>query len=402
MRRTTLKQLERHIWQNPTPSRWQRGIRLLFAVFRIVTRSRIKLFATSLTYSSLLAAVPLLAVLFTLLKSFGIDKVLPQLIHEVLAPMGQSGQEVGQYLLQFVGNAQSGLLGGIGLLFLFFSVFSLFRKIEVSLNHIWAIATLRSLKDQAFSYLGALMLVVLVAALALGLNVFSHQSTLLNEVFQHSGVAFLLTYAAKLLSILVTAVMLALIYSTTINTRVRFRAAFSGGLFCAVLWLPLTAGFATLMAASSNYSLIYSSFAGLIILLIWLQILWLLFLSGSLVAYFVQFPALLKPYATITLNPAELEYYAQRIMRQIIHSFQSGKGAVNLSALIEETQLSHRQVLAILTPFIQQNLLVALGEAENDFLLAQDAEKITDAVILQTIRGKVRYQHNQTNTAENA
>lgn len=396
MKRTTLQQIEQHVWQNAHPNRWERGLRLLLAVFRIVTQSQIKLFATSLTYSSLLAAVPLLAVLFTLLKSFGMDKVLPNLIHDVLAPMGQSGQEVGQYLLQFVGNAQSGLLGGIGLLFLFYSIFSLFRKIEISLNHIWSIAELRPIKEQIFSYLGTLMLVVLVATLALGLNVFSHQSTLLNTIFQQDSIAVILTYAAKFLSILVTAVMLALIYSVTINTRIRFRAAFSGGLFCALLWLPLTAIFATIMAASSNYSLIYSSFAGLIILLIWLQILWLLFLSGSLVAYFVQFPALLKPYAAVSLNPAELEYYAQRIIQHIITAFKSGQGAVSLTTLMQETQLSHRQVQVILKPFLRQQLIVTTGESGNHFLLAQDEQHLSHRVILATIRGKVRHPASPT------
>lgn len=391
MKQTTLQHIEQQVWQNATPSRWVRVLRLLLAVFRIITQSQIKLFATSLTYTSLLATVPLLAVLFTLLKSFGMDKVLPHLIHDVLAPMGQSGEEVGQYLLQFVGNTQSGLLGGIGLLFLFYSIFSLFRKIEVSLNHIWSIAHLRPIKEQIFSYLGALMLVVLVATLALGLNVFSHQSTLLNHIFQDDSIAFILTYVAKILSIIVTAVMLALIYSATINTRVRFRAAFSGGLFCALLWLPLTAVFATIMAASSNYSLIYSSFAGLIILLIWLQILWLLFLSGSLVAYFVQFPTLLKPYANVSLNPAELEYYAQRIIRHIITAFKSGQGTVSLSTLMQETQLSHRQVQAILQPFLQQQCIVTIGESGTHFLLAQDEQHLSDSVILAMIRGNIRH-----------
>lgn len=390
MKNSPLQQLEQRIWQNTSPNRWEKSLRLLLAVFRIVTQSRIKLFAISLTYSSLLAAVPLLAVLFTLLKSFGIDKVLPKLIHEVLAPMGQSGLEVGQYLLTFVANAQSGLLGGIGLLFLFYSIFSLFRKIEVSLNHIWSITALRPVKKQLLSYLGALMLVVIVATLALGLNVLFHRGAALSDIFQHAGMALIMTYAAKLLSIIVTAIMLALIYSVTINTQVRFRAAFSGGLFCAVLWLPLTAAFAKIMAASSNYSLIYSSFAGLIILLIWLQILWLLFLSGSLVAYFVQFPALLKPYGTVHLNPAELEYYAKRIMQLIIATFKTGKGSVSLSTLTAKTQLSHRQVLAILEPFLREQFIVTIGASNNHFLLAKDEKLISEAVILQTIRGKVR------------
>ncbi len=136
---TLLQKLEYHVWKTANPKPWEKLLRILIAVFRIINQSNIKLSATSLTYSSLLAIVPLLAVLFTLLKSFGIDTFLQKIVTDMLAPMGDAGQEVGQYLLQFVGNAQTGLLGGVGLLFLFYSIFTLFRKIEVALNQIWYI-----------------------------------------------------------------------------------------------------------------------------------------------------------------------------------------------------------------------------------------------------------------------
>lgn len=395
-----LQQLERRIWQNPSPGRWERGLRILLAVFRVVNESRIRLFATSLTYSTLLAIVPLLAVLFTLLKSFGIDKFLKQTIHDLLAPMGAAGQEVSTYLSEFIQNAQAGLLGGLGLVFLFYSIFALFRKIEIALNAVWSIDILRNIRSQVLSYLGAIMLTVIVAALALGLNVFFHQSALIKEFSDYPWLVTLLSYAAKGLSIIVTAMMLAIVYGATINTEVNFRAAFSGGLFCTILWLPLTTIFAKIIGYSSNYSLIYSSFAGLIILLVWLQVLWLLFLSGALVSYFVQFPALLKPYGTADLNPAELEHYAHVIIKHIKQHFKQGSGAVHLSELMAKTQLSHRQVHSILLPFLIENVIVKTTHQGNEYLLAKDAALITDDFINKTVRGhvrpkKLRSQHHE-------
>lgn len=384
-----LQQLERRIWENPSPKRWEIGMRILLAVSRVVNQSRIKLFAASMTYNTLLAIVPLLAVLFTLLKSFGIDTFLQNMIAELLSPMGSAGAEVSRYLSEFVKNAQAGFLGRVGLIFLFYSVFALFRKIEVALNAIWYIDTPRSIKNQILSYLGAIMLTVIVAACALGLNVFFHQGQLIEALAQYPLLTTLLTYAAKLLSIFITAAMLAIIYSSALNTEVDLRAAFSGGLFCAVLWLPLTYGFAKIMSASSSYSVIYSSFAGLIILLVWLQILWLLFLSGSLVSYFVQFPTLLKPYGTVALNPAELKYYGHLIINNIVSHFREGKGAVHLSELISQTKLSHRQIESVLRPFLIDKVIIKTNRG-NDYLLAMDDDLITEAFITQTIQGNVR------------
>lgn len=387
---TPLQKLEYHVWKTANPKRWEKALRVLIAVFRIINQSRMKLFAASLTYGTLLAIVPLLAVLFTLLKSFGIDKFLQKMLTEVLAPMGSAGQEVGQYLLEFVNNAQTGLLGGVGLLFLFYSIFTLFRKIEVALNQIWHIYQLRSLKNQLISYLGALMLTVIVAALAIGGNVFFYQKVMSSVMIENTAFATLLTWGKSLLSVLVTATVLALLYSSVINTQVRFRAAFLGGLFCAVLWIPLTAGFAALIAGSRNYSLIYSSFAGMIILLVWLHILWLLFLSGGLVAYFSQYPALLRAYSSKQLNPAEQEYFANRLLQIIITHFEKGKGAVKLSQLIARTGLNHQQVLNLLAPFLLENVIVNVGENSNTYLLAMDRQKVTDEFIRQTVRGRVR------------
>lgn len=387
---TLLQKLEYHVWKTANPKPWEKLLRILIAVFRIINQSNIKLSATSLTYSSLLAIVPLLAVLFTLLKSFGIDTFLQKIVTDMLAPMGDAGQEVGQYLLQFVGNAQTGLLGGVGLLFLFYSIFTLFRKIEVALNQIWYIYQLRSIKNQLISYLGALMLTVIVGALVIGGNVAFYQKLVLPSGDEHQLIITLLKWGKSFLSVFLTASVLAVVYSSVINTNMRFRAAFIGGLFCAILWIPLTGGFAMLIASSSNYSLIYSSFASMIILLIWLHILWLLFLSGGLVAYFSQYPALLRAYSSKQLNPAEQEYFANRLLHIMIDNFEQGKGVVKLSQLISETGLNQQQVLGLLTPFLLDNIIASVGENSSTYLLAMDRQKVTDELICKTIRGRVR------------
>ncbi|MGY0398668.1 MAG: YhjD/YihY/BrkB family envelope integrity protein, partial [Ostreibacterium sp.] len=176
-----LSNLEYQLWK-AKPSWSIQLSRLLLGVIRATSKSHMKTHAASLTYSTLLAIVPLLALLFTLLKSFGIDAFLQRLINEVLAPMGKEATNVSHYLMQFVNNAQVGYLGGIGLIFLFYTVFILFYKIEQTLNDIWHIETNRRLKTRLINYMGTLMLTVIIASLALGLKVLVHSDLLTNAV----------------------------------------------------------------------------------------------------------------------------------------------------------------------------------------------------------------------------
>lgn len=389
-----INNLEHYIWQQPATISI-RAARLLLGVVRVATQSHITLYAASLTYSTLLAIVPLLALLFTLLKSFGIDTFLQRIIDDLLAPMGAEGQQVSDYLIQFVNNAQAGYLGGIGLIFLFYTVFSLFYKIEQALNHIWHIDTTRPIKSQLVGYLGALMLTVIIASLAIGLNVLVRNHVLMDAL---QGIPFLPIVSViviKLLSIAFTALLLALIYAALPNTDVDFRAAYAGGLFCAVLWIPLTMIFTRIFALSGSYSVIYSSFAGIVIGLVWLHILWLLFLSGSLMAYFVQFPSLLKPHSTRHLNPAEMEFYADEIIRLIIKHFKSGEGVTTLKQVMATCGLTHRQALSVLRPFIKKRIVIEMYKGSGQYVLGMDDDLLSEQVIRDTVRESVKPLQNK-------
>ncbi|PIE44599.1 MAG: hypothetical protein CSA45_06225 [Gammaproteobacteria bacterium] len=383
-----LNQLEHRAWHAPDTLPIKL-LRWILAISRLAGQSDITLYATLLTYSSLLAIVPLLALVFALLRSMGIEAFLQGLLKEVLAPMGSEGEKIGDYLMGFISNAQAGYLGSIGLIFLFYTVFMLFYKIEQSLNHLWYINSQRPLRAKFVGYLGALMMTVFIAILALGLNWLTHNDWVTDITSSLPLWASLSLWLAKLLSLVFTALLLALLYSTIPDTDVDFHAAFFGGLFCAVLWFPLTALFAKIFAASHSYSLIYSSFAGIVIALVWLHVLWLLFLSGSLVAYFIQFPELLKPHAMRLLNPAETEYYADCIIKQFIQHFKQGKGVISLREIIAHSGLTHHQVLTILQPFLTAGAVIETHPNSQKYLLSMSDSLLTENKIREIARGTI-------------
>lgn len=353
-----MKRIKQAFADSPNPTMPQNAVQVLLAVFRTISQSGIKLYAIVLTYYTLLAIVPLLAVLFTLLKRFGIDTFLQGILLDALAPLGNSGQEISHYLLQFIQNTQTHILGSISVVFLLFSIFGLFGKIDQALNRMWFVKSPNNWGGQILGYAGAILLTVVFAMLALTLNL-SSKTSILQSIFGDTQLSFwLITAVSKTASVLFTALMLAIMYSSTINIKVQSKAALAGGFFCALLWIPLTMLFAHTIVISKNYSVIYSGFAGIIILLIWLNILWLLFLSGGLVAYFVQFPALLRPYSSKPLNAAEIRHFSHVIIETISDNTHHGKGYTTFSELIAATRLNHQQITTVIQPFLTRQLLI--------------------------------------------
>src|SRR6266480_4098880 len=71
--------------------------------------------AMSLTYSTLLSLVPFLAVMFSVLKSFGVQNGLEPFLAQLLQPLGEEASAVTLKIMSFVDNLQVGILGAAGM-----------------------------------------------------------------------------------------------------------------------------------------------------------------------------------------------------------------------------------------------------------------------------------------------
>ena len=95
--------------------------------------------ATGLTFTTLLSLVPFLALAFSVLKAFGVQNQLGPFLAQALKPLGPGGIEISARVIEFVNSLRVGVLGALGVAFLFYTVISLIGKIEDSLNAIWRV-----------------------------------------------------------------------------------------------------------------------------------------------------------------------------------------------------------------------------------------------------------------------
>src|ERR1043166_5296035 len=126
-------------------------------VVRDFGQNLVKRQAMSLAFKTLLSRAPLLAVVFSLLKAFGVHNRMEPALAEALAPLGEKGQEITAHLIGFVDKMSAGALGSIGMATLFVTVISLMGTIEEAFNHIWHVKAQRKLARKFSDYLSVIL-----------------------------------------------------------------------------------------------------------------------------------------------------------------------------------------------------------------------------------------------------
>ncbi len=267
-------------------------LRMFLLLGHSLVDGQLTLRAMSLVYTTLLSIVPLLAVSFSLLKAFGahnqIEPLLTQLLAAQLGPV--MVEEVVGRILGFVENMKVGVLGAVGFGFLLFTVISLLKKIEDAFNFVWRVKRRRGIGRQFTDYLSVTMVGPALIFTALGMSASLLSNQLVQRLVEIEPFGTLLLLAGKLVPYLFVIGAFTFIYVFIPNTKVRLRSALFGAAISGVLWQTSGMLFAIFVRNSTQTFAVYSSFAILILFMMWLYISWLILLFGATAAYYHQHP----------------------------------------------------------------------------------------------------------------
>lgn len=363
-------------------------LRVLHLLFRELMGGQLNLRAMSLVYTTLLSIVPLLAVSFSVLKGFGVHNKLEVVLYNLLTPLGPSGVEITEKVISFVENVRVGVLGSIGLALLIYTVIALLQKIEAAFNFVWQIKNLRALSQRFSNYLSVILIGPVLIFSAVGFTAAVLNMEVAQRLAAIEPFGTLMLFGSMLIPYVLVCLAFTLIYIFIPNTRVQFRAALIGGIIAGVIWKITGWGFAAFIATSSKYAAIYSSFAILILLLIWMYLSWLILLVGSQIAYFVQHPR----YMTLHRDPVVLsnrmrEQLALQIMYLVGYNYFHGKPAWNLDRLVEYLDLPGEPVHRVITVLVDAGYLIEIiNEDTPVYLPLHDAETIRLIDVMTDIR----------------
>lgn len=364
-----------------------RTARFLYVLIRDLLQGDLNLRAMSLVYSTLLSLVPLLAVSFSMLKAFGAHNQLEPVLYNFMEPLGAKGQEVADSIVGFVENIEVGVLGSVGVGLLIYTVISLLQKIESAFNFVWHINSLRSIGQRFSNYLSVVLVGPVLVFTAMGLTATLMSTDLVLGLETFAPLGRLMDWAARLAPYFLVWIAFTFIYVFVPNTRVRVRSAAVGALVAAFAWQTSSWGFAAFVASSTRFPAIYSSFAILILLLIWLYLNWFILLLGAQIAFYFQNPRYITmKQVHLVLSNRLKERLALGVMFLIGSHHYHNRRPWTLDSLAAHLDMPEDPVNQLLVLLNEAGFLERTASTPPAYLPARDIETIHVNELLTAVR----------------
>ena len=356
-------------------------------LYRSIRNEGLDYRATSLAYTTLLSIVPGLALCFSLLKTFGVNRHLEPFLLQMLSPLGEKAHVLTAQILDFVTRINVGVLGFMGLASLVYITVSMLSKIEKAFNHIWRITQSRSLARRAGDYLSVVLLGPVLLFSAIGLTASMPGMAVMQRLVAQEPFGTLFFLAGKLLSLLLVIAAFAFVYLYIPNTRVPWRAALFGGAVGGVAWKLAGYLFAHFVTGSGSYHAIYSSLVIVILFMIWLDLSWLILLLGGQAAMYFQHPWFLEGEGRFAdLGSKNREALGLGVMWLISESFARQQPPRSVDDLAQQLSLPWTTVKETVEWLQTAGLLEETARGNESYVPARDIGTITVGDVLGAMR----------------
>lgn len=381
------------------PLRWLRIIDLAARGFAAHAGA---LRASALTYATLLSAVPLFAVAFSVAKALGAqDRIANEIISQLVTGADETVETTVNALVDFIRRAedyidktQVGGLGSLGGIFLFITAFSMLSTIEKAMNVIWGVTRSRTVMRRAIDYLAAIIFAPLLLLVG----------SYINTVLGTDGVLRWAGPIEDMLDNIVLRPVLAVMPFVSIwlvflfmyrfmpNTRVPWSSSIIGALIGGTLWMLAQKGyvFYSVRLTESRFNPIFGSFAWLLVLLIWIYISWLILLLGAEVGCAHQYlDERLRRQRPWRGTPAEIETLALRLAvmlaRPMLMPLDTPHRPITVERMTEELKLPPEPVGELMDLFCKAGL-AAVGANNSEYVLLRQPDRVKVLDVLRLVR----------------
>jgi membrane protein len=246
--------------------------------------------ASALTLYSILSIVPVFAMLFGIAKGFGFETMLEKRLLEQAPDQDAMVLQLISFAQNLLESTKGGVVAGIGIIVLFWTIINVIGNIEESFNYIWKIGKGRSISRKFSDYLSLMLLapVLLIASGSIAVFLDTKIAWLISVIELPEFGIWLVVNA---LSLSPLALMIALFTFTFIfmpNHKINYKAGIIAGIVTGVMYYLLQGAYLSLQIGVSKYNAIYGSFAALPLFVVWLQMGWMIVLFGCEMAFFLQ------------------------------------------------------------------------------------------------------------------
>lgn len=288
------------------------------------------------------------------------------------------------YIHKFIQNTYSGALGLTGVVFLLATSILMMARVEETFNDIWGVTRGRNWPARVVIYWATITLGPLLLVGALGLGSGPHLQKTRSVI---EAVPLLEPIISQLLPVVLICVTFALFYKLVPNTKVHFRAALVGGTLAGVSWHIIRLLSVRLASSAVNASKIYGSLALIPLFMAGLYLIWLTVLFGAQVAYaFQNRESYLQEKLAENVNQRGREFVALRLMTCISQRFQRGLPPATVAEMSHELGIPSKLIQQVLQTMLAARLVVEVSGVETGYTPARPIETINCHHILLAMR----------------
>ncbi len=367
----------RHILLHP--------LQLATLVVRDFITDRCMLRASALTYTTLLSIVPLLALMFSLLKGFGVQNSLEPMILERIAV---GSEEIVDNIITYIDNTNVGRLGTVGLVALILTVLALLSNIEESFNHIWGVRETRSLMRRFSDYFSVVIFGPIFILAAVSMTATLQSQSFLQHLMNLAYIGPLILLLFKVLPYVAMWAAFTFLYVFMPNIKVQIRSALIGGIVGGTLWQLSQFAYVHFQVGVSRYNAIYGTMATLPIFMVWIYLSWLIVLLGLEVAYASQnLKTIRQELHDGKINFTSRERVSLAVLLILSGAFLRGEEARTQEQIGEELDLPPRLARNTLNDLVRLGFVsVVQGEDQDRYQPGRAPERLEAFTVLRMLR----------------
>jgi len=369
-------------------------LRIVLLSLRGFAEDKCQLRASALTFFSLLSIVPVFAMLFGIAKGFGFEKKLEEMVTNNIQGQEEVLGKVIEFAQTMLENTSGGLVAGIGIGVLFWSVIKVLGNIESAFNDIWGIKMARTLIRKFSDYLAIMLIcpILLIASSSATVFVQSQITLIVDKLAFLGPVASLILFLIKFLPYCVLWVVFSFIYIVMPNTNVKVSSGIFAGVVGGTIYQLLQWVYINFQLGASKYGAIYGSFAALPLFLVWLQMSWVVVLLGCEFAFAHQNVDTyeLEP-DCLEVSPSLKKLISLRIVHTLVKRFQKGtaeEAPLSADEIAHSLELPIRLINDVIYELVKAGIVIevkSVREKVHAYQPAQDPEKFTISYVLEAL-----------------
>ena len=344
--------------------------------------------AAGLTLLTLLALVPMLALVFGIAKGLGYDQLLDQQLIAFASDLPPTLRDLVEQLRGLMQRTGFGALGAIGVVVLAYTALKLFTGVEAALNQIWRAKRGRSWWRRITDFVALVVLVPVLGLAAVSLTSVLQSGQWSGGMPEWFSRAY--DFGIGLVPHLMMSIAFTALYKLMPATVVSWRAAAIAGVVAGPTWIFLYQFYLTSQIGVARLNAIYATFAALPLLLVYLQLTWTLVLVGAELCYAVQNLRSLR--GTIYLPrpaPALQERLAVGIVERVCGEFTAGRRGVRMARLATALGVPRAWVDEVFDSLARADILGRIEDAFELVVPLRPPEKIRLGDVLSAVRGSI-------------